>query len=175
MISPDIDKFEEVGLSESQGTAITETLKKCGIEEFYTIEKLLNQANSYKISTEDADNVFIYMDGDKVETIAFPKGTLYNKGKVIAKLSDYIISLDEQVKIKIMSEDLVRNTLKTPSIAKFPSNSEWNIWKEKGVIYVQSYVDSENSFGAMIRNKFQLKIVNGNVTSYILGNKEMLK
>ena len=167
------DEVEEVGLSKIQEASITETLKKCGINEVNTIEKLPHQAQSYKISTKDADNIFVYMNKNKVDSIAFPQATLYDKGKVLAKLSDYIMSYDKQLMIKMNSEDYVRNSLKSPSTAKFPADSEWKIWKEKKAIYVESYVDAQNSFGATIRNTFKLKIINNNVVRYRLNCKRI--
>ena len=46
----------------------------------------------------------------------------------------------------------VSNHLKAPSAAKFPSYKEWSVAKGEANVYnVIGYVDSQNSFGAMIR------------------------
>jgi len=60
------------------------------------------------------------------------------------------------------SKDLVKQVLKSPSTAKFPGSwlnpyDGWGISKEKNIISLSSYVDSQNSFGATIRSKFILK------------------
>lgn len=53
----------------------------------------------------------------------------------------------------------VENMLKSPSSADFPASSTANIQElENKVFEVRSYVDSQNSFGAMIRTNFYCKI-----------------
>jgi len=60
------------------------------------------------------------------------------------------------------AEDAVKKSLKSPSTAKFPRTIE----KDKHIKYlgnkeyqIDSWVDSQNSFGAMIRSKFSIIIV----------------
>ena len=53
----------------------------------------------------------------------------------------------------------VENMLKSPSSADFPASSTANIQElENKVFEIRSYVDSQNSFGAMIRTNFYCKI-----------------
>jgi hypothetical protein len=54
----------------------------------------------------------------------------------------------------------VLDKLKTPSVAEFQSYPDANINITNGYYYVNSYVDSQNSFGAMIRTNFICKITN---------------
>ena len=56
----------------------------------------------------------------------------------------------------IMMQDFVEKTLKSPSTAKFPSSYDGpKIFKLKKHQYqIESWVDAQNSFGAMIRTKF---------------------
>ena len=66
---------------------------------------------------------------------------------------------DNETAAKIMSEDFVTSCLKSPSTADFP-------WKAESVIRdgtgwrVNSYVDSQNSFGAMIRSHYTCVLEN---------------
>lgn len=60
------------------------------------------------------------------------------------------------------AEDAVKKKLKAPSTAKFPRTTE----KDKHIKYlgnkeyqIDSWVDSQNSFGAMIRTNFSVTIV----------------
>jgi hypothetical protein len=60
------------------------------------------------------------------------------------------------------AEDFVKQRLKSPSTAKFPGTSE----KDKHITelgnnqyQINSWVDSQNSFGAIIRSKFSCKII----------------
>lgn len=60
-----------------------------------------------------------------------------------------------------MSKDFVTQRLKSPSTAKFPSvfERDGHVVKGKDHQYmINSYVDSQNSFGATIRTKFILII-----------------
>ena len=60
------------------------------------------------------------------------------------------------------AEDFVKQNLKSPSTAEFPKTIEKdNHIKELGndEYLINSWVDSQNSFGAMIRSKFSCKII----------------
>ncbi len=65
------------------------------------------------------------------------------------------------------AKEYVKDRLKCPSTATFPFFPEgWSQFKDQ--IYVlRSYVDSENSFGAMMRTHFIIKIqfIRNNATS----------
>lgn len=73
----------------------------------------------------------------------------------------------EKVKKDIM------DSLKTPSTAVFPEFKEWNIdVNSNNVIEVKSYVDSQNSFGAMLRANFEQKYILFNKDNYVCIYKE---
>lgn len=60
------------------------------------------------------------------------------------------------------AEDFIEQRLKSPSTAEFPGVSEKNnhITDLGGGEYqINSWVDSQNSFGAMIRTKWSCKII----------------
>jgi len=53
----------------------------------------------------------------------------------------------------VMMQEYVKKNLKAPSTAKFPSlDYKWQ--KREDIYDIVGYVDSQNSFGAMIRTKF---------------------
>ena len=66
----------------------------------------------------------------------------------------------------LLCEDFVRERLIAPSTAKFPSSRKeadiWTLGKDSGMyenaFRVESYVDSQNSFGAMIRSYYTCDI-----------------
>ncbi len=73
----------------------------------------------------------------------------------------------EKVKKDIM------DSLKTPSTAVFPELKEWNIdVNSNNVIEVKSYVDSQNSYGAMLRANFEQKYILFNKDNYVCIYKE---
>lgn len=60
------------------------------------------------------------------------------------------------------AEEFVKDNLKSPSTAKFPDTTEkMNHITELGEneYQINSWVDSQNSFGAMIRSNFSCKII----------------
>lgn len=64
----------------------------------------------------------------------------------------------DEVEAKLQCEDLVKNSLKAPATADFPRNSEWTFTPIDGGLQASSYVDSENSFGALVRSNFQCTV-----------------
>ncbi|MFC0906235.1 hypothetical protein ACFHWD_16275 [Clostridium sp. MT-14] len=71
------------------------------------------------------------------------------------------LTLDEQKGyLWSMSEDAVKNNLKSPSTAKFPFSYDEAEFKALGnnEFEISSYVDAENSFGGTIRNNFTVTI-----------------
>lgn len=71
------------------------------------------------------------------------------------KVSSYSSSnVSEDLKYALIdvTKKRISNHLKAPSTAKFPSYKEWSVAKGEANVYnVIGYVDSQNSFGAMIR------------------------
>ena len=61
--------------------------------------------------------------------------------------------------IKMYVEDIIKEKLKSPSTAKFPSLSDWSIYEKSYNTYsVSSYVDAENGFGSEVRTYFSLTV-----------------
>lgn len=72
------------------------------------------------------------------------------------------LSRDKHMAYEV-SKGFVRQKLKAPSTAKFPSpwkfSTEDNVKYNGGGVYIVSgYVDSENAFGAMVRTRFNAKV-----------------
>ncbi|MGN0993198.1 MAG: hypothetical protein ACI4PE_04690 [Bacilli bacterium] len=83
---------------------------------------------------------------------------------------DYVkakpVALDSETTQKIYQIfcNQVKNGLKAPTTAVFCKDYELLIKENKGIYYVSGWVDSQNSFGAMIRtqiNNFKISNVNG--------------
>lgn len=61
--------------------------------------------------------------------------------------------------IYVDSQFIVEGYLKAPSTAKYPGSDGYQVIKIDDHNYkVAAYVDSENSFGAMVRNKYVVDI-----------------
>lgn len=69
---------------------------------------------------------------------------------------------DDSGMARVMAERLVQQQLKSPSTAQFSGDdSDWSVVSLGGGAYrVSSYVDAQNSFGAMIRSDFTAVIRN---------------
>ena len=93
---------------------------------------------------------------------------------MVAKAQDFYVTDDEANKYQISCQKTIKEILKSPSTAKFPNITEWGFAKEDGIITIQGYVDSQNSFGAMIRSDFQFKIrlADDMLVSAIIDGKE---
>ena len=184
------DAFKDT--SEEQKTEISNILSDCHIDNIkeithdemlqgmftYTDENGYGVEEGYRINTNDANNVIVYIESGKVIGIKYADNILYDNGEIVSLLTDYIVTSQEWSQITSSSMDYVKSALVSPSTAKFPNrlfdSNEWKVWKQDGFVFVQSYVDAQNAFGATIRNNFQLKISGQTVVSFILNGEELL-
>ena len=65
------------------------------------------------------------------------------------------LTADEEISYKTDTELTVKSMLLSPKTADFPAY-DWEMGKNDYYIALSSYVDSENAFGAKIRNNFTL-------------------
>lgn len=73
------------------------------------------------------------------------------------------ISSTDGIRIRDYCKESVNKILKSPSSAEYPDTflnplKDWNMVKSNNLVTVKSYVDSQNSFGAMIRSEFIIQI-----------------
>lgn len=68
--------------------------------------------------------------------------------------------LSEHDEAQEHAKSFILKTLKAPDSAKFPPYSEIKVVKVNGLWEVSTYVDAQNSFGAMIRTPYHLKMEN---------------
>ena len=73
------------------------------------------------------------------------------------------ISTDEGVRIKDYCEQIIDSLLKSPSTAEYPGSflnpfEDWGMVKKNNLVTVSSYVDAQNSFGAMVISKFIIQV-----------------
>ena len=88
---------------------------------------------------------------------------LYDRdaGGVIDNIQNFLLPDQDKGLFISLAKEYVKNSLKSPSTAKFPSlifeMNEWKVWRDHDVITVVSWVDAQNSFGAIIRSTFALQ------------------
>lgn len=173
-----------IEIDTEKGKNIDKILKECGISEVKSFEHDASMDNAsfegekiYRLETKEAKNIVLYLNGDMdVYTIIYSDHDLYKDGAKVATLQDYILTSKEATNLMIECEEKVKETLKSPSTAKFPNITEWGFKKEKNILTVQGYVDAQNSFGAELRSKFQFIIDSdtNTITSYIFDGQEMI-
>lgn len=172
----------ELDITVEQGENVIKTLASVGISEDVTIkhDEGLDNAHfegekGYRLSNSDTSNIILYMNSGEVHNIRYADNDMYKEGKVLSKINDYIVTISEKSALQVKCKESLKTILKSPSTAKFAGVGDWNVWKENGQTIVQSYVDSQNGFGAMVRSEFQFIIENDNVVSLIVDGKEYMK
>lgn len=176
---------QHIDVTTEQGKEIDSILKKCGIENLKSAshDELLDNAHEdketgYRLSTNETKNIILYLNSNKkVNSIRYADYDLYANNSVVANIQDYIITQNEASKYQLLCQEKVKEILKSPKSAKFPLITEWGMAKEKNIIKIQSYVDSQNSFGAELRSNFQLTVDtdDNTIKSFIFDGKELLK
>ncbi|MGG2105552.1 hypothetical protein [Lysinibacillus pakistanensis] len=172
----------ELDITGEQGENVIKTLASVGINEDISIkhDEGLDNAHfegekGYRLSNGETSNIILYMNGGEVHNIRYADNDMYKEGKVISKINDYIVTISEKSALQVKCKESLKTILKSPSTAKFAGVGDWKVWKENGQTIVQSYVDSQNGFGAMVRSEFQFIIENDNIVSLIIDGKEYMK
>lgn len=167
-----------------QESDILQILNDCGVENIESIvwDEGLDELNEkgetgYRISANGINNIILYLKENKsVNIIRYADNELYTNGAVVSTLSDYTFTWDEQSDLQISCQEAIKTILKSPSTAKFPKITKWAFGKKDGEIIIQSYVDSQNSFGAELRSEFQFILSADDLTvkSLIFDGEEMI-
>lgn len=146
-------KAEKVGTSKIVCTYITtsdEEIKSNSIKVKVTLnEKQLKEQADNK-AKEEAERI------EKERKEAEEKAAEAEKNK-------NILSGEEQAFAKDYAKQCVDKILKAPSTADYPGSwldpyNDWGMSKLNNLVTVASYVDSENSYGAMIRSTFRMQM-----------------
>lgn len=173
-----------LNVNSEEAIAMENIFKSIGIDEIGSIEadEILDEyegagSKGYRVKTIFSNNVILYVSSDnKIICIRWADKDFYRDGNVLLNFGDYFITWDEQNEYNIDAQKRIKALLKAPSTAKFPSINNWNFRKDDGKVTVQSYVDSENGFGAKLRSYFQVKYdENKNAISLIIDGVEYYK
>lgn len=57
-----------------------------------------------------------------------------------------------------LAKEKIQEILKAPSTAEFASYGNYTVTREGDTFYIDSYVDSQNGFGAMLRSYFKVAV-----------------
>lgn len=181
--SPEALLAHKMEVSKEIATPINVALQSVGIDYVSSIEHdvLLDDAFGndeigYRVSTLNVDNIILYLNADSsVYQIKYAGNILFDNGESVKKIDDFYLTEQQKESIIVNVQEGVRKLLKSPSTAVFPNHNEWFVIKVDGVTTVQSYVDAQNSFGAMLRSEFVVTIEENTVVSLVFDGKEYMK
>lgn len=127
----------------------------------YTDEDGWGSEDGYRLSADNANNIRLYTQDGKLLGLEYGDGhVLYRDGEVLDSILNYIVTDAEFVNYTSQAEQMVKERLKSPSTAEFPGRvwlkNDWSVYKMDGHIYIESYVDAQNAFGATMRDYFQV-------------------
>lgn len=115
----------------------------------------------YKLFTRDKD---LHSDLDDVEQAE--ENSSYSNSNLSHSYSTTGVTSDEKGFAWAAAIQEIEARLKAPSTAKFPTFNEATISKSGSKYQIVGYVDSQNSFGAIIRASFIVEIEKVNDSSY---------
>lgn len=153
-------------LTADEAKEILKDLESVGFENIESAEINGSQSDadsgvSFTVSYNGYSAILIVIER-KTDYISSGDITLFKNGKAIDNINNYTLSDYEKITFINRAEEQVKRGLKSPSSAEFPGTvleiGEWNISRNKDVVTVISYVDSQNGFGAMIRSKFAVQL-----------------
>lgn len=177
----------ETRVTREQEKVILNTFKECGFDgevEVIKHDEMLDGAYSetgkgYRVNFKDgATNVTLYLkENGEIERIRYITKNFYEDGKILDNARDYVVTFKEKSDYNIRCMHVIKSLLVSPSTAKFPNILHWRFGKDKGILTVQSYVDSQNAYGAKIRSNFQFIIDTKvqKITSLIIDGQEVMQ
>lgn len=146
---------------------------------FTNVEYIENteETGNYIMTSSECDFVLTAFPDDKVYRVFQPNGgAVFFEDDTLKMTAEEMrnnaIDYSEMSAYYIMAKEIVESGLKNPRSAKFPSivtkSQEIAMSKNGETIAVQSYVDAENSFGAMIRSEWivQFEVIDISTYSY---------
>ena len=155
----DLLPYVSFSISKQKKTVYTEAEVLCN-SDIYTIE----YTDEERIIKKNGSPLFAINKQEEIEE--FNKETqelLEASQKTLDQINsgnneDSTLSNDEKGHIWTEAKYAVEEQLKSPSTADFPSVNHATITKSGASYTVSSYVDAENSFGAIIRTNFTVTI-----------------
>jgi hypothetical protein len=169
--TPEIDRnikalMDGADMNQEEAEAVFEVVKSVGFEQVKSFSLILNLEDSKEYAADFGytRNFGVSMKGNEIELIDDQSRVYFDKssGGIVNNINDYYLSSTERGTFMYLAEDYVKMALKAPSSAKFPGHimdrDQWKVAREKDTVWVQSWVDAQNAFGAMLRNSFTAQI-----------------
>lgn len=133
-----------------------EILVNCGVDEISWIEQIKDMDDAYFIHLENiSEPIKVSFKDNEVEYVFFDTWNLYNNGKYDGKLSEYSVTIDENMLLKSISRDNIEANLQYPKNVKYEENS-WRITKLNDEYGVSCNIEAPNAFGMYSTYRFFL-------------------
>lgn len=155
---------EVCNVTDEQAIAIEEILISCEITPIEKIEYddmldgMFNAGDTgYRLQSKGVKNIIMYLNSEKeVIIVRHASIDLFSENTYKKKLSSFYLTTSQETTLQLSVQNGVKSIIKSPSSAKFPSITKWNFHRDPltNIVTIASYVDSQNSFGAMIRSEF---------------------
>ena len=165
--TPSIDSsvkaiMDGTGLNEMDAEKAFDVIKSVGFErvEQLTLFTERDTIKAYLASLGYTTEFLVTFEGNEVFGISRDSLILYDRdaGGVLDQITNYTLDTTEKSTFIYLAQENVRQVLKAPSTAEFPSVvfslDQWRVAREKDIVWVQSWVDADNSFGTKLRNQF---------------------
>lgn len=163
--------MDATGYKESVCKKIYNQLKKCGYESVGKLTEVntTDTTKSYKVTGTYHGSGMIIASKEGLFYFSWGSDTLYDaeEPETVKNINDYAVTSSNLYSYMDAVENSILSVLKSPSTAEFPGHvweaDQWGVSTENGIITISSYVDAQNSFGAMIRSNFiaQFRISDG--------------
>lgn len=113
----------------------------------------------------------VTLDDENIYSVDYSSYKLYDGENVLMDKNGILDrEIDNPSAYYSMAKEIIESVLKAPSTADFPSifSDDIKMARNKDIVAVQSYVDSQNSFGAMVRSEWtvQFRVLNISTYSY---------
>jgi hypothetical protein len=147
---------KKFGISVDDAKNIEAALNSIGVESVTDATK--DEKGMYSLNvTAKGGYTHLFLDKDnKVETIKLKEIIMYKDGQAVHQPSDYVLSVSEENQMERQSKEMVKKVLKAPTTAEFDYKT-FRYFKLNGIGIIIGTVDSQNSFGAMIRSNFKVQ------------------
>lgn len=136
-----------------------EQFKRDRAEIIEKIESFIAIGN-YGAATNEA-NKYLDQDDKKINELHSKASDKHKEQLANQKVKQAAANMNvdyEKTAVIVNCQTLVKSSLKAPRTAKFPFVTDVNVSPDKMYFTINSYVDAQNSYGAMLRNNYHCKM-----------------
>ena len=149
--------MDGTGMNQQDAGVAFEVIKSVGFERVDKIEYFMEteKLKGYLASLGYTNDFLVSFIGNEVFAISRDELVLYDRdaGGVLDNITNYTLDYSEKGDFLDKAQFYVLQVLKAPSSAEFATTNESQFSRNKDLVTIQSWVNAQNSFGAMLRNK----------------------